>query len=287
MFDDLEAHFFEGVIPAYDAFVHSLKSNTAGVSSDLRLGKDAALALFHLREHVPWAKGKPWPAFLNACPEYALLQDIVNVFKHGPRRDGQVAAPTDIYETTVMTDYEDAEGIYHHAEKEVTIQLRDGSLRNMKDVLRTVLGMWITEFKSRGLLARLEPPKPEAQVIPTRATAGGAAPMNLTVLQGVRFNRSFRRQKFNHATGQIEPIDITGHTYQFSVYKPVEANIAMTNNETGQRIEGTVELSPEETIRYHGLKTDEERKAFEATLALKYARQLLAKATGAGSEPTS
>ena len=59
--------------------------------------------------------------------------------------------------------------------------------------------------------------------------------MNLTVLQGVRFNRSFRRQKFNHATGKIEPIDITGHTYQFSVYKPIEADIVMTNDETTKR----------------------------------------------------
>ena len=287
MFDDLEAHFLEGVLPAYSSFIESLKSDTAGLSSDLRLGKDAALALFHLREHVPWAKGKPWPVFLTACPEFVLLQDIVNVFKHGPRRDGQVAKPTDIYETTVMTDYEDSDGTYHHAEKEVTIQLRDGSLRDMKVVLRTVLGMWITEFKSRGLLGRLEPPLPEAHVIPTRATASGAAPMNLTVLQSVRFNRSFRRQKFNHATGKIEPIDIMGHTYQFSVYEPVEADIVMTNNETGQKIEGTVKLSAEETMHYRTLKTDEERKAFEATLAPKYARQLLANGTGVGNEPSS
>lgn len=72
MFDDLEAHFLEGVLPAYSSFIESLKSDTAGLSSDLRLGKDAALALFHLREHVPWAKGKPWPVFLTACPEFVF-----------------------------------------------------------------------------------------------------------------------------------------------------------------------------------------------------------------------
>ena len=258
--------------------MESLKSDTAGLNSDLRLGKDAALALFHLREHVPWAKGKPWPSFLNTCPTYVLLQDIVNVFKHGPRRDGQVAKPTDIYEASAMTDYEDTDGTYHHAEKEVTIQLRDGSLRDMKTVLETVLEMWIAEFKARGLLARLEPAKPQTPVIPTRATASGAAPMNLTMLPGLRFTRSFRRQKFNYATGRIEPVDITDHKYQFSICEPVEADIVMTNNVTGQKVEGTVQLSAEETIHYRALKTDEERKAFEATLAPKYARQLLAKA---------
>jgi hypothetical protein len=280
MFDDLEAQFFESVLPSYQAFVDSLKLDTAGLNSDMRFAKDAALALFHLREHVPWAKGKgkTWPTFLSACPDYVLLQDIVNVFKHGPRREGQVAAPTDIYETTVITEYEDAAGTYHHAEKEVTIQLRDGSLRDMKTVLRTVLSMWISQFQSRGLLARLDPPNPEPYVMPTRATASGAALMNLTLLQGIRLSRSFRLQKFNHAVRKIEPIDITGHTYQFAVYKPVEANIVMTNEETGQKIEGKVELSVEEATHYRTLRTEEERKAYEAMLASKYARQFLGKA---------
>ena len=48
----------------------------------------------------------------------------------------------------------------------------------------------------------------------------------------------------------------------------------MTNNQTGQKIEGTVELSAQETIRYRELTTDEERKTFEAELAPKYAAQL-------------
>jgi hypothetical protein len=277
VFDDLEAHFFEGVLPAYRAFVDSLRSDTAGQNSDLRLGKDAALALFHLREHVPWAKGKTWPVFLSACPEYVLLQDVVNVFKHGPRREGQVARPTDIYEIIVMTEYEDAEGPYQHAEKEVAIQLRDGTVRDMKVVLRTVLDMWIAEFKSRGSLSRLEPRKPETRVIPTRAAASGASRINFTMQQGLRATFQFRRQKFNHATGQIEPIDITGHEYQLSIYKPIEVDIVMKNNETGQKIEDTVELSAEETMHYRTLKTEEERRAYEATLAPKYGRRLLAR----------
>jgi len=37
MFDDLEAHFLEGVLPAYSAFIESLKSDTARLSTDLRV----------------------------------------------------------------------------------------------------------------------------------------------------------------------------------------------------------------------------------------------------------
>ncbi|MGE3175954.1 MAG: hypothetical protein AB7O32_00675 [Vicinamibacterales bacterium] len=279
MFDDLEAQFFENVLPAYTAFAESLKSESAGMNADLRLGKDAALALFHLREHVPWARGKPWPAFLADCGEFVLLQDIVNVLKHGARRDGQVAKPTDIYETTVITDYEDAEGTYYHAEKEVTVQLRDGSMRNLGAVLKAVLDMWVAAFKARDLLARFETKPPELALIPTRATASGAAATNLRMLQGLRFNWSFRRQKFNYATGRVEPIDLTGHTYEFSIYKPIEVELVMIHNDTGQRLQAVVELSAEETKRYRQLATDEERKALEQELAPKYARQLLRQAS--------
>ena len=111
--------------------------------------------------------------------------------------------------------------------------------------------------------------------------------MNLTMQQGLRFNRSFRFQKFNYATGRIEAVDITGHEYEFSIYEPVEADLVITNKVTGQKVEGKVQLSAEETMHYRALKTAEERKAFEATLAPKYARQLLAKATRAVSESSS
>src|SRR5262249_35013698 len=40
MFDDLEAQFFENVLPAYRAFVESLKSDSAGMNADLRFGQD-------------------------------------------------------------------------------------------------------------------------------------------------------------------------------------------------------------------------------------------------------
>jgi hypothetical protein len=31
---------------------------------------------------------------------------------------------------------------------------------------------------------------------------------------------------------------MTGHRYQFSIYKPVDAKIVLTNTESGQKIEG-------------------------------------------------
>ena len=181
--------------PLTEAFVDSLKSETAGQNSDLRLAKDTAVGALPFPRARASAKGNRGRRS-HRCPEYVSSRRRERL-QAWTRRDGQVASPTDIYEITVMTDYEDAEGTSYHAEKEVTIQTRDGSVRDMKAVLRTVLGMWITEFKSRGLLGHLGLPKPEAHVIPTRASASGAALIDLTPLQGVRFNYSVRRQRFD------------------------------------------------------------------------------------------
>ena len=102
--------------------------------------------------------------------------------------------------------------------------------------------------------------------------------MNLTTLAGLRFNRSYRHQKFNYATGEIEPEDITGSTFEFSIYKLIEADLVMTHDKTGQKLQGTVQLSAEETAHYRRLKTDDEREAYKAQLAPKYVGQLLRKA---------
>ena len=53
MFDNLEALFVENVLAAYNEFSRSLHTDTSGRGNDIRLGINAAVALYHLREHFP------------------------------------------------------------------------------------------------------------------------------------------------------------------------------------------------------------------------------------------
>jgi hypothetical protein len=187
-----------------------------------------------------------------------------------------------------LTDYEDSEGTYRHATKDVLVHLRNGSVRGLDSVLTTVYRMWVGELRSRGLLKHVEEAKPqESPVIPSRASANGGR-MDMDVVQGIRFNPVFRMQKFNAHTGQFEAIDITGHEYQFTIeeFPPVHLDITITNRTSGEVISETVQLTEEEAVEHRESKTDEERERFGAALARKYGAALLQKrVTGGGSNP--
>jgi hypothetical protein len=273
MHDDPKALLVEGALPAYHAFIDSIRNPIAGKNQDLRLAKEAASALYHLREHLAWARVKPYPADIEACTDYHLLGDVVNVLKHGgPRREGAVALATDIYELVVLTEYEDGQGPYQDAIKQVEVKLKDGSVRNVEDVLRNVLNMWIAHYQARGLLTDMRPALPVAHEIPSRVSASSAAQLDYRAVRGVRFEVSFRLQKYNYTTGQIDAVDMTGCQYEFSIRRPVEVALAMTDEHTGEVAEKTFLLSSDEEACYESLKTDQERKAYIDSLLPKYAR---------------
>ena len=273
MFDDPAALFVEGGLEAFNLFCRSLESPVAGGSKDLRLGLDAALALFHLREHVPWTRGK-WPDPFTQSADYELLSDIVNVTKHGPRREGAVAKPSDIYELTILTEYEDERGPYQDIERIVAVELRSGGWRDLREVLTAVVNLWIAEFHSHSLLLHLQPIRPTVRPIPPpRQSLSGAAREDLRLLQGIRFRHQFRLRKFNYTTGLVEEIDVSRHRYVLNITKPTSFVLTLRNDETGQTIEIPITLSAEEDLEYQRLKGDDERREFEKALALKVLRR--------------
>ncbi len=276
VFDDLETLFLDSVLGSYNEFSQSLKSDRFGQSHDIRLGMNAATALYHFREHMPSANQKSRWELAAICPDYDLLGDIVNAGKHREvtrRRTPLVKEAEDIQEVIVMTEYEDADGPYQHQRKTVEVTLTDRSTRELKDVLRAVTHMWIAELKALGLVPKLQPaPPPVNADIPPRQTPSGAAKMNYVVNQGQRFFARYRRQRYNHATGKVEPVDITGHTYEYTIRKPrpLELQLAMINKQDGRRVERTVQLTEEEADRFRRLTADDDRKQFGREMAGKY-----------------
>jgi hypothetical protein len=135
--------------------------------------------------------------------------------------------------------------------------------------------MWIANFQAQGLLSGMRPIAPRVHQVPPRKTVSGAARLDYAMTRGVRFNAVMRRQKYNYATGQVEVLDITDHRYVFSIHKPLEATLVMTNNVTGEVIERTVQLTADEQVTYEGLKTEQERDQFMNSLKFKYGRQVL------------
>ncbi len=119
MFDDLAAYFHENVVSSYVAYLEVRNNESFGISKNLRAVIIAATALFHLREHVPAPHKKSRSAVAKACPDYNILGDVVNVSKHRALDRGQPQFKTaeDVYEITVITQYEDENGPYSDGRK--------------------------------------------------------------------------------------------------------------------------------------------------------------------------
>ena len=82
MFDDLAAYYYDNVVTEFVDYRDASKDGVAGRSRDLRKALVAATALFHLREHLPTPRLPTRAEVEQACPEYALLGDVVNAAKH-------------------------------------------------------------------------------------------------------------------------------------------------------------------------------------------------------------
>jgi len=270
MFDDLNAYFHENVWASYQNFFKAKKSTEAGKSRDLRLAINAALALYHLREHIPQHLQKSRATLAKLCPDYDLLGDVVNAAKHNVLTRGKpkVDCAEDIFEQVTSTLYKDEQGEYWHGEKSVFVKLTDGSVRDLFEVLTNVLNMWLSELHDLGVIGHVEPIEINDEGIPPRSSRSGAAPLNLEIIQGVRFIHNMRLQKYNYETGKVEPMDLSGAEAKFRVYKPLfDLNIALKNEKTGEEIIKIISLTEDQSQRILRLNTDEERTAFVIEVA--------------------
>lgn len=270
MFDDLAAYFVENVLAAYREFGDSLRSEVYGESNDLRLAVNAAVALYHFREHFPSGAQKTRTQLAAICPDYDLLGDIVNAAKHQTLTRGtpRVSAASDIYEEIVLTQYQDQEGAYWDAEKMVMVKLTDGSTQSLRDILTNVLNMWIDELQAIGLLLTLNKVASQPIGIPPRRSKSGTFGMSLAIIPGLRFRYRARLQRHNYSTGKVDYY--TGvESATFRVYKPSYVVEVALQLDTGEIIRKDVPLTDEESLEYHRLETDDERSQFLDQLAQK------------------
>jgi hypothetical protein len=270
MFDDLNAYFQENVWESYTKFVESKKSRSAGKSRDLRLAINAATALYHLREHIPQHQRKSRAKLAKICPDFNLLGDVVNASKHGYLTEGnpQVVSAEDIFEVRTSTMYQDEQGEYWHGEKSVFIKLKDGTERDLYEILTNVLNMWLKELYHLRVISHVEPIEIKDEGIPPRLTENGAAPLDLEIIRGVRFTHRMRLQKYNYETGKVEPMDLSGGEVRLRFFKPPsELQVVLRNKRTDEEISRTIPLSEEQGLVYLKLKSDEQRQAFANTIA--------------------
>lgn len=279
MFDDLAAFFYENVVAAFTDYSKIKHGDPYGRSKDLRAATIAATALYHLREHIPARYRKSRSEVAKLCPDYDLLADVVNAAKHADLTHGkpQINSADDIYETTVVTRYEDDDGEYTDSQKMVMVKLNDGSERDLFEVLTNVINFWGRELASYGVIKKFDPfTVPEAPGSRFIKRADAKKRLDTEMVRGLRFKHHMKLQKYDANKGTSEPIDLTGAKLHYRIYKPSYSLDVVLKNQNGQELKATFDLTEEESLKWHGLETEEQRREF-LTILIEHRKQHLQK----------
>ncbi len=267
MFDDLGALFMNSVVAAYDDYVAKRDATKSGRDKHLRAAIELATALFHFREHLPAQLAKSRKDVETACPDYRLIADVANAAKHAqltnptPQGAPLVTSANDVQEVIATTLYEDAEGTYSDSQTFIYVKCTDGTNRNLDAALTNVLNYWSDILLQAGIVKYpqvLAPLKPGGCFVARK----DAKSPDLEILNTIRFRGTIQVLKFDPAKGYAEPMDLSGASAVMRIYKPTNI-IDITAALPGHReVTIPVQLSDDQAIALHRMKSDTEKQAF-------------------------
>jgi hypothetical protein len=220
MYDGLRNFFFECVLADYDAYRKERDIKIAGLSTDLRLAVHSCSSMFHLVEHIFDRFGNTSQSFtfqslkdyqahlVNLCPDFEIVRDCANVHKHRHlnRHTPRLSSAESLQEVIVITEYQDSKGSYRIAEKEIHINLDDGTTRVLHECLDFVRRMWWDELIRLDVVpAPSSSPEETKPSLPLREHDGEAAHLDsIQIRQGERFKQAMIFKRFNYETMQAE-----------------------------------------------------------------------------------
>jgi hypothetical protein len=263
---ELAAYFYEHVFLAYHQYRQVKNDHEMGNNKDRREAIDAAIALYHLREHIPQPFRKSRAQQAALCPDYGLLGDIVNAAKHKTLTRGkpQVAGADNIREVLVCTRFADQSGEYSHDEKIVEVELVDGSKRDICEVLTNVVNMWFDELHQIGAIDQRQPIQLEGRELVSREDASSIA---LQLTQGIRWQQQMRFQRYNYESSEIEPVDLSdAEDIIFTVRKAQTFELGL-QDASGVKFTSEVELTPEQARELKQIDDASQRQRYLLTIA--------------------
>lgn len=263
---ELAAYFYEHVFLAYHRYRQVKNDREMGNNKDRREAIDAAIALYHFREHIPQSFRKSRAQQAALCPDYGLLGDIVNAAKHKTLTRGQpqVAEAGSIREVLVCTKFKDQSGEYSHDEKIVEVEPIDGSKRDIYDVMTNVVNMWFDELHQIGAIDQRQPIQLKERNFVSREDASS---VDLQITQGIRWQQQMRFQRYNYESGEIEPIDLSdAENIIFTLRKPQTFEIEL-HDTSGVKFTSKVELTPEQARKLEQIDDPNQRQRYLLTIA--------------------
>lgn len=269
MDSDLKTFFYENVILPYKNYLKIKANSISGENIDRTVGLQAATALYHFREHLPLDKRQSHASLMHKCRDYDLLGDIVNLSKHsGSNKSSKskILSLDNIVEIVISTEYQDKEGVYTDIEKDVLLQLEDGSNRYLSEILSNVYQMW-TSFFSEQLNITFKPLVKVKKGLPKRSRKSNK--LDLKMVNGNESKKCFKFYKYNYEKEIAEPIDLKDKDIQLNVYVPqYSIHLSIPNPKTGEIKSWEVKVDDKQKVKIERLKTREEKFIFFSKLAV-------------------
>lgn len=267
---ELAAYFHHFVVLAYVKYRETKYNGVMGNGDDKRDALNAAVALYHFREHFPESYKDKWKEYPIIDNDYCLCGDLANLSKHNKlekniKRVLLVANFENIEEALVVTRYKDLDGDYKHGEKVVFVKLIDGSERDIYEVLTNVLNMWQTELYEMGAIKNNNPFISQTKLPVPREKA---KQVDLTMTQGIQWEQNFNSQYYDYEKKTTVPIDLSDGKTIFTIYKPVTYTVSL-HNDKGEEISETLSLSPEENSVLNQIKDETEKAKYVSSLVYK------------------
>jgi hypothetical protein len=266
--EDIAVYFHDHVLKPYRDFIECKHSPEIGGGRDLRAALNAAEAIYHFREQLGAGFKVKCKDIMAKCPDYALARDVTNFKKHRRHdRKSRLRRADPIQEMIVTTIYRDELGEYYNSVKEFKVHLKDGTSRALSEVLTNAINFWCDYLDAQNVEPKFgQFSMPNALTSLPRSKCKSVA--NMTIAKGLRFGPEyFLLQRYNYNTGGVEPMDLTGYKARLRAFQPRhEIGVVLENKSTGEQLQETVVLSPNQSDEFDALKSDEERQNYLSKL---------------------
>jgi hypothetical protein len=221
MYEDINTYFFNDVVASYEEYKTLKDNNKTGKSRDLRGAISAAVALYHLQEHLPEGVSLSRNQIEDACPEYKFIGNIANVAKHKhlDKHSPIISDVSQLMEVTTVTKYVDELGPYQSVEKDVVADLGDGVTKSVSELLTTVINFWFAKLYSLKLISKSHQYKMIERVQPIPRSEAGDGRLDLQITQGVNFRAALHFRQYNYEKRMLEPIDLNGAQIEANIYR--------------------------------------------------------------------
>jgi hypothetical protein len=208
---DIALYFHDHVLTPYREFIECRNSPQIGGGRDLRAALKAAEEIYHFREQLGNAFSLERDEVIAKCPDYALIWNVTDLKKHGKHdRNSRLRRADASQEILVTTIYKDESGEYYNSVKEFKLHLKDGTSRELSDVLTNGINFWCGYLAEKDVSPKFpEFPVPNpAEPLPRSKCTSNA---DMLITRGLKFpGATLHFQRYNYATGQGEPMDFTG-----------------------------------------------------------------------------